>query len=124
MDSFKRLYAVEALDVRFGPRPGQSTLVTQPPKWRTKEFWFYYLAFLTIPPLMFKAVYDVSGPWHPSYITYESLLEPGWILGRKVDNSDAQYRSFRDNLPYMGLLLVLHPLARKLYQAFTVRHLV
>ncbi len=30
--------------------------------------------------------------------------------------SDAQYRTFRDNLPYVALLLPLHPLLRRLYQ--------
>lgn len=33
---------------------------TQPSKWRTKEFYFYYLCFLTIPIFMVKSVYDVS----------------------------------------------------------------
>lgn len=33
------------------------------------------------------------------------------------DISDAQYSFFRSNLPYMGLLLLLHPLARKLWDA-------
>jgi hypothetical protein len=52
---------------------------------------------------------------HPNYPKYESLLSPGWIFGRKVDNSDAQYASFRDNVPYMFLVLVLHPTLRKLF---------
>lgn len=120
MDQLKRLYAVETLDVRFGPRQGQTNLSTRPPKWQTKEFWFYYLAFLTIPPLMFKAVYDVSGPWHSGYSTYKDLLSPGWIPGRMVDNSDGQYKSFRDNIPYMALLVVLHPLLRKVYESARV----
>ncbi|OQO12485.1 hypothetical protein B0A48_03127 [Cryoendolithus antarcticus] len=114
-----RLYAVETLDTRLGSKSdGKPLSYAQPSKWRTPEYFFYYFIFLTIPPLMVKAVYDVSGPWHPSYKHYESLLEPGWIPGRKVDNSDAQYRGFRENIPYMGLLVVLHPLARRLYEKF------
>lgn len=31
-----------------------------PPRWRTPEFYFYYVMFVSIVPLMFKAVYDVS----------------------------------------------------------------
>lgn len=120
MDIFKRLYAVEALDVRFKSKTGQA-LTASKPRWTSPEFYVYYFAFLTIPPLMFKAVYDVSGPWHPTYKTYEHLLEPGWIPGRLVDNSDAQYRSFRDNLPYMFLLLTLHPILRRAYQSLQVR---
>lgn len=73
---------------------------------------------------------------HPEYTRFSHLLEDGWIPGRKVvrstltflrqlqsnnpsqDNSDAQYSSFRDNIPYMAILLVLHPLIRKAYGAF------
>ena len=32
----------------------------QPSRWNTKEFYFYYLCFLTIPIFMVKSVYDVS----------------------------------------------------------------
>ena len=52
---------------------------------------------------------------HPNYQKYEKLLEPGWIPGRKFDNTDAQYSGFRENVPYMFLLVVLHPLLRKIY---------
>lgn len=55
---------------------------------------------------------------HPEYPRFEHLLSPGWIAGRKVDNSDPQYAGFRDNIPYMCLLLVLHPLLRKLFLSF------
>ena len=67
---------------------------------------------------MIKSVYDVSKPDHPGYAKYEPLLSPGWIPRRKVDNSDQQYRGFRDNIPYMTLLLVVHPLLRRTYEAF------
>jgi hypothetical protein len=72
------------------------------------------------PPaaLMFKAVYDVSQPSHPGYQKYEHLLEPGWIPGRKVDNSDAQYAGFRENIPYMAVILILHPILRRAYESF------
>lgn len=115
-----RLYKVETLDTRFASKTGQRLPDAQPSKWNTPEYYLYYLCFLTIPFLMVKSVYDVSGPWHPSYKQYEGLLEPGWIPGRKVDNSDAQYRSFRDNIPYMALVVVLHPLLRTLYEKLTV----
>lgn len=56
-----------------------------------------------------------------NYSKFEHLLSPGWIAGRKVDNSDAQYASFRDNVPYSVLLLVLHPLSRKAYEYISPR---
>ena len=36
-----------------------------------------------------------------------------------VDNSDQQYASFRDNVPYLFVLMTLHPLLRRAYDAFT-----
>jgi hypothetical protein len=115
-----RLYKAETLDTRFASKTGQKLPNAQPSKWNTPEYWFYFLCLLTIPIFMVKSVYDVSGPWHPSYKQYEHLLEPGWIPGRKVDNSDAQYRSFRDNIPYMALVLILHPILRRVYESLTV----
>ena len=106
------------------------------PLWGTTEFYIYYLVFLVCVPLMFKAVYDVSKRTltevlirtllsvlltpiasHPNYAKYADLLSPGWIPGRKVDNSDDQYSTFRDNVPYMCLVLILHPLSRKVFEA-------
>lgn len=53
----------------------------------------------------------------PRYHKYEHYLSEGWVPGRKVDITDPQYRTFRSNLPYMGLLLILHPLLRKAWDA-------
>ncbi|KAG9246519.1 glycerol:H+ symporter-like protein [Calycina marina] len=89
--------------------------VAQPSKWNTPEFYIYYLVFIVIVPLMFWVTYDVSRPSHPNYPKFERWLSPGWVPGRKIDISDAQYRTFRDNVPYLALLLVAHPLLRKLY---------
>ncbi|KAK4496897.1 hypothetical protein PRZ48_011346 [Zasmidium cellare] len=113
------LYKVETLDSRFGSSTGQPRPDAQPSRWNTPEYYFYGLCFATIPFLMFKSVYDVSKPEHPSFEHYEPLLSPGWIPGRKVDNSDAQYAGFRENIPYMALLLVLHPILRKAYESLS-----
>ena len=37
------------------------------------------------------------------------------------DNSDAQYASFRDNVPYLVLLLIAHPLVRRIYDSCVSR---
>ena len=34
------------------------------------------------------------------------------------DNSDIQYRGFRQNIPYLVILVIVHPLLRKVYDAF------
>ncbi|KAH8427571.1 putative glycerol:H+ symporter (Gup1) [Aspergillus melleus] len=91
----------------------------EPSNWRTPEFYVYYLVFLVAVPLMFKAVIEVSQESHPSYSTYADLLSPGWVPGRKVDNSDSQYSTFRDNIPYLLVLLIAHPLLRRVYEKFT-----
>ena len=52
---------------------------------------------------------------HPNYPKFSQLLSPGWIPGRKVDNSDAQYSTFRENIPHLFLALIIHPLLRRVY---------
>ena len=51
----------------------------------------------------------------PNYENFEHLLSPGWVPGRKIDASDSQYSTFRENIPYLSVLLVVHPLLRRLY---------
>ena len=112
------LFKVETLDTRFASQTGQPLSGARPSKWNTVEYYVYYAFFLTIPFLMVKSVYDVSQSSHPTFKNYEHLLSPGWIPGRKLDNSDDQYRGFRDNIPYMALLLVFHPLLRRAFEYF------
>lgn len=140
----RRLYSLDTLDTRFTissttppkqaasePRidPAKPSLSEsknaaradprapgpQPSKWNTPEFYLYYLVFLTAIPSMFYVVYDVSKGSHPNYPKFEPELSPGWIPGRKVDNSDGQYASFRDNLPYLFVIALVHPFLRKAY---------
>lgn len=117
---FKKLYSLDTLDTRFTTStktphkltteasiadtklPAQQVLQsgkndrlpgTQPSKWNTKEFYFYYLCFLTIPIFMVKAVYDVSQDSHPNYSRFSPLLSDGWIPGRKVVRSFLTFTS-------------------------------
>ncbi|RJE20593.1 glycerol, partial [Aspergillus sclerotialis] len=135
----RRLYSLDTLDPRFtvssttplkatgdaGPpttkdaRANAIASGSSPSKWGTPEFYFYYFIFITVVPMMFKTVVDVSQESFPTYSTYEHLLSTGWIPGRKVDNSDAQYATFRDNIPYLLTLLVAHPLLRRVYEYCT-----
>uniref|UniRef100_A0A8H7XN33 Uncharacterized protein n=1 Tax=Psilocybe cubensis TaxID=181762 RepID=A0A8H7XN33_PSICU len=71
------------------------------PLWLTKEFKFYYLVALFAIPAMIWVPVSVSQPSHPNYPHYAPKLSAGWLYGRLVDNSDAQYRSFRDNIPIL-----------------------
>jgi len=89
----------------------------QPSRWRTPEYYFYMFIFLVMVPLMVNAIYQISKADSPHYSNFSHLLSDGWIFGRKVDNSDAQYANFRENIPYIAVVLVLHPLLRRLYEA-------
>lgn len=81
----RRIYSLDTLDTRFttsattpanagDTRPPSSNdaranAIAQKapaPLWRTPEFFIYYLFFITLVPLMFKTVIDVSkGEWRP-----------------------------------------------------------
>ncbi|TRX94135.1 hypothetical protein FHL15_004903 [Xylaria flabelliformis] len=91
-------------------------------KWNTPEFYLYYVVFVLAVPYMFWIAYDASKTTHPNYRNYEPYLSPGWIPGRKIkDATDAQYRTFRNNIPYLAALLIFHPLLRKLYNLVIYR---
>ncbi|KAK5216713.1 glycerol transporter [Exophiala xenobiotica] len=132
---FRELYSLNTLDTRFtnssstplrtvnettskpAERDGKATPAdVSPPRWWTPEFYFYVLVFLFCVPQMYWAVVEVSQPESPNYSKYEHLLSPGWLFGRKVDNSDGQYASFRDNIPYLAVLVILHPIVRRGYE--------
>lgn len=94
----RRIYTLNTLDTRFTTSstvpqksagdarvdpssssrevPGKRNAVgdTQPPKWRTVEFYIYYFIFLTVVPMMFKVVYDMSKcKIMPAYSTVSKL---------------------------------------------------
>ncbi|TVY75559.1 putative membrane-bound O-acyltransferase [Lachnellula suecica] len=113
--------------------------VAQPSKWNTPEFYVYYFVFLTIVPYMFWIAYDVSRRSCPANsikdreltlnqhrirITRNTnlfCLKGGYWAVKLQDLSDAQYYNFRKNIPYLSLLLIFHPILRKLYN--TIRPL-
>lgn len=80
----RRLYSLDTLDTRFtvsantslkavpdtrastGDKSTRTSSLpngASPPKWKTPEFWVYYLFFITLVPLMFKTVIDISQGW-------------------------------------------------------------
>ncbi|THV49729.1 hypothetical protein BGAL_0181g00020 [Botrytis galanthina] len=139
----RSIYALDTIDTRFtnssstpyeidpaaakskrdDSKPGEGVRtdsngrpIAQPSRWNTTEFYFYYFIFLTVVPYMFWIAYDVSRPSDPNYHKYQHLLSDGWIPGRKIDISDAQYYNFRTNVPYLAILVVFHPLLRRVYE--------
>ncbi|CAO3608789.1 unnamed protein product [Cunninghamella blakesleeana] len=93
-------------------------IITSPPRWNTLEFYFYYVCFLVIVPYMFYVAHSLSKETNKHYPEYAYLLSNGWIFGRKVDNSDAQYATFRDNLPKLILLSTVYVAFNKIVSNF------
>lgn len=133
--SLRGIYSLDTLDTRFttpssvpysairedGNRKkevlSRNTDRAKPSKWNTPEFYLYYVVVAVAVPYMFWIAYSVSRPEDPRYYKFGRYLSPGWIPGRKIDNSDAQYRTFRKNIPFMAALIVVHPLLRRLWNA-------
>ncbi|KLO17383.1 MBOAT-domain-containing protein [Schizopora paradoxa] len=87
------------------PPSSQQAIQARPPaRWRTPEFIFYGLAFVIAIPVMIWKTVNLSRESHPNYKLYSYKLTDGWIPGRKFDNSDAQYRTFRNSV---GLLTII-----------------
>lgn len=110
------LFSVETLDTRLQApldekKREQIKARAGVPRWRTPEFYFYAVIFIIFVPLMFKIAHDASSSKSPNYHKFEHLLTPSWF-GTKVDNSDAQYRGFRDPFPLLVVLIGVHQLAR------------
>lgn len=107
MQDVERFLSVESLDSRLKPtndRNKQSTedakredakreessktsgkpvILTQPSRWKSWEFRFYYLAFAIVVPLMFKAVMKASSESNVNYPKYAGMLSKGWIFWQK-----------------------------------------
>ncbi|KAG7837539.1 hypothetical protein KL942_004427 [Ogataea angusta] len=86
-----------------------------PSRWKSLEFKLYAVAFLVVVPLMVKTAMEASNETNPNYYRYEHILSDGWLFGRKVDNSDSQYRFFRDNVPMIAALMVFHLVLKRLF---------
>ncbi|SPO24530.1 probable GUP1 - Multimembrane-spanning protein essential for proton symport of glycerol [Ustilago trichophora] len=84
-------------------------------RWHTLEFKFYYLVFAVMVPLMVYVPVRLSTPSNPNYYSYSNHLKAGWIAGRLRDDSDFQYRSFRDYVPALVGIMGLYLLLSKLF---------
>ncbi|TFK87175.1 MBOAT-domain-containing protein [Polyporus arcularius HHB13444] len=109
LDSTQRAYRPKGItrltvDIPSSYNPERRAGEHPTPRWRTPEFIGYYVAFALAVPLMVWIPYRLSTPSHPNYPFYESSLSPGWLFGRQVDNSDRQYRAFRNGLLPLILL--------------------
>lgn len=119
LNLFLRFFSLEALDTRlFAPTDAEkkrAVIARASPnsKWHTLEFRIYMVIFVLAVPLMWKTAMDASNEHNPNYYRYEPLLSQGWMFGRKVDNSDQQYRFFRNNFWLLVALVLSHTMIRR-----------
>ncbi|OWB57423.1 hypothetical protein B5S28_g3366 [[Candida] boidinii] len=111
--SLLKFFSLEVLDSRLIPTSNykkRKAVIqsSKKSKWGTLEFKFYLLVFAIVVPLMYKAAMDASNETNPNFPKFQRFLSKGWIFGRKVDNSDAQYRFFRDNFLTLSALILIH----------------
>ncbi|KAG7661144.1 GUP1 [[Candida] subhashii] len=117
----QNFFSLETLDTRLSPSSNsqqkrQSIIKKANPesRWKTLEFRIYIVIVILAVPSMFKAAMEASNETNPNYPRFQHLLSDGWIWGRKVDNSDQQYRFFRNNLPLLAVLVIIHVGIRRL----------
>ncbi|KAI5954470.1 GUP1 [Candida jiufengensis] len=123
LKELRNFFSLSTLDTRLDPNLTNNNNKKQQylknsstkSKWSTIEFKIYYVVFAIVVPLMFKAAMEASNETNPNYPKFQHLLSNGWLFGRKVDNSDQQYRFFRDNFPLLILLIVIHVGLRKIF---------
>ncbi|KAK9456939.1 MBOAT, membrane-bound O-acyltransferase family-domain-containing protein [Dipodascopsis uninucleata] len=118
MSFLRSLLSLEALDLRLIPDSQEHIIQNKKnasrSRWKTKEFYLYYIVFLTVVPQMFLAAMRATNENSSNYSRYEDRLEQGWMFGRKVDNSDAQYSGFRGRLPILTVVVICHYALRRL----------
>lgn len=120
LNSILDFFSLETLDTRLYPptNPVKKQQVINKAnaksKWSTLEFKIYIAIFAVTVPLMYKTAMDASNETNPNYPKFARLLSQGWLFGRKVDNSDQQYRFFRDNFPLLMGLIFLHYSIRRI----------
>lgn len=81
-------------------------LPAKPSRWFSLEFCLYWLILAYSLKLVIGSAVGLSQVDHPNYARFKHKLSAGWILGRKIDNSDSQYRRFRLGLAQLVLLAI------------------
>lgn len=111
LKQIQSFFALDALDTRIQHKKAINT--TSGSKWKLLEFRFYVLVCCVTVPSMFYTTVKATSPSNVNYQNFERLLSPGWIFGRKVDNSDQQYKFFRDNLLLLSVVVIVHIFLKK-----------
>lgn len=122
-DTLARSRGIAALTVRIphSRRSRQGDAPSSPPRWKTPEFLFYFAVVAVVLPYMAWVPIRLSSPTNVNYPSFDHKLSSGWLFGRQIDNSDRQYRSFRDNVPALTLLALAYPALQSIYIRLATR---
>ncbi|KAH7106546.1 MBOAT-domain-containing protein [Auriculariales sp. MPI-PUGE-AT-0066] len=105
------------VDVPYSTKSNNAT--PRPVRWRTPEFMAYFVVLIIALPLGILTVMRLSDSSHPNYPQYARRLSTSSIIPwRKVDNSDHQYRTFRNNIPALTGLAALFFITKGVYARF------
>lgn len=86
---------------------------TEVSRWRTPEMRLHLAVVAVALSAMLWTGIRMSLPSTPHFASYERFLSKGW-LGPWLDNSDAQFRGFRNNVPYLLAAMSVHLLTPRL----------
>ncbi|KAM9936813.1 hypothetical protein OXX80_003656 [Metschnikowia pulcherrima] len=124
LDEILRFFSLETLDTRLhapndmDKKKAVMARANPESRWHTLEFRLYLLVFAMVVPLMYKTAMDASNETNPNYTRFQHLLSDGWMFGRKVDNSDQQYKFLRDNFWLIWAILLSHTALRRAVYCF------
>ncbi|KAH7884850.1 MBOAT, membrane-bound O-acyltransferase family-domain-containing protein [Phlebopus sp. FC_14] len=120
-DKFSKGITSLTVDIPDSNKYQQLDGVRPLPRWRTPEFLFYYVVAAVVIPYMAWVPISLSSPAHVNYPYYRKRLSQGWILGREVDNSDSQYRAFRNNVSALFFLALIYLSLKSIYSRSATR---
>ncbi|KAJ3969030.1 MBOAT, membrane-bound O-acyltransferase family-domain-containing protein [Lentinula raphanica] len=115
----QQMFSITDLTVKIPSSSRRTSIPSEaqrtPSRWRTLEFRLYYVVLCLALPVMIWIPITLSSPSHPNYSQYQYKLSQGWLFGRNLDNSDSQYRSFRNNIPILCGVALLFMLLKYLW---------
>jgi hypothetical protein len=82
-----------------------------------------HVCIIAIVVIAFIQLYynlDVYSESFERYATYSRKLSKGWLFGRKLDNSDGQFRPFRDNMPLLSFVFIAYTISTRLLKKLRV----
>ncbi|KAG5519536.1 hypothetical protein PMAC_001691 [Pneumocystis sp. 'macacae'] len=77
-------------------------------RWKSCEFYVYYCIIFFAAVFSLKTTYNISNSSHHNYSRFSKYLQQGWIGRRKMDNTDIQYATFRNNIPSLVFTSIIH----------------